>query len=86
MFGFRKNLNSEEYEKILKILAELQMKYANIDTRIEALTTNQNSLRGLINRKLNPEKIEEVVEEGEIETNKNPNIFLAPNGSTLKHR
>lgn len=86
MFGFKKNLNSEEYEKLSKKLVDVEAKLSVVSTELEQLKTNQNSIRGLINRKLNPEKVEEVIEEGETETNKNPNIFLAPNGSTLKHR
>ena len=86
MFGFKKNLNSEEYEKLLKKLVDVEAKLSVVSTELEQLKTNQNSIRGLINRKLNPEKVDEVVEEGETETNKNPNIFLAPNGAALKHR
>lgn len=76
MFGIKK-FDEERFTK-------LEQRIIILETQIEQLETKQNSLRGLVNRKINP--VEELVEEEEIETNKKPSIFLNPNGDIIKSR
>jgi hypothetical protein len=48
----RKSLNSEEYDKILKKLSELDNKVEVLNGKFKALETNYDLLRGQFNRKL----------------------------------
>jgi len=50
-----KQLGSEEYEKVLKRMATVESTVAVLDSRIQTLNTNVNSLRGLVNRALSDE-------------------------------
>jgi len=74
---WNKKINSEEYEKILKQLTEMQMKFASIDARINFLETSTASLRGFVNRKCG------VMQEDKTETNKKPSVLLRPDGDTI---
>jgi uncharacterized protein YoxC len=62
----KKQLNSEEYEKLSKRIIEMESDIQLLASKTNALQTNQNSLRGMVNRKLNPigEEQEEQQEEG----------------------
>ncbi len=53
MFGIKKSLNSEEYEKIIKKVLSLESEIGQTKARLEALNTSYNDLRGKFNRKLN---------------------------------
>jgi len=59
IFSRNTKLNSEEYEKLIKRFAELESTLTKIQGELEALKTNQNSLRGLVNRKIGGIKEEE---------------------------
>ena len=63
MILFRKklipNLGSEEYEKLVKRIIELNGFYEQLKTKIEILNTNYDNLRGNFNRKLSGIKLEE---------------------------
>lgn len=48
----KKSLNSEEYDKILKKLSELENKTEVLNGKFKALETNYDLLRGQFNRKL----------------------------------
>lgn len=48
----KKNMNSEEYDKILKKLSELENKTEVLNGKFKALETNYDLLRGQFNRKL----------------------------------
>ena len=78
------SLNSREYESCSKKLTELSGKIEELDTKFKILGTNYDNLRGQFNRKLSGIKKEEQTEEmQETETNKNPSIFLTPNGTPI---
>jgi hypothetical protein len=65
--------NKFDIAKDVNYLA-LEQKVKNLELQIEMMKTNLASLRGLMNRKLGN------VEETQTEKNKNPSIFLTPNG------
>lgn len=65
----KKYLNSEEYDKLSKDLTQLFNIVTRLSTELDALKTNQNSLRGMINRKFNPKGLEEEKEGNEEEEN-----------------
>lgn len=52
MFGIKKTVNSEEYEKLLKKMAELENKVEVLNGKYKGLETNYDLLRGQFNRKL----------------------------------
>lgn len=56
---FSKKLTSDEYEKVLKKISELNAEVALLRSEQEALKTNQNSLRGMINRRFGGEQTKE---------------------------
>lgn len=60
---WNKQINSQEYEKLFKKIIELENKVISFNVEVETLKTNVNSLRGLVNRKLNPQKDEEEQQE-----------------------
>jgi hypothetical protein len=59
MSFFSRSLNSDEFEQLNKKLISAISEIENIKAKIEALNTNQNSLRGLINRKIGGEAKQE---------------------------
>ena len=73
------NVSLSLIKKVDKALSDI----CQLQHNQELLKTNQNSLRGLVNRKIGG-VLEEPKEE--TETNKNPDIFLSPNGNFLKTR
>ena len=50
------NITNSEYERVNNKISDLKTDIELLKTKIETLTTNQNSLRGLINRKLGKEE------------------------------
>lgn len=79
-----KELDIETKTKVITLSAKVDA----LEQQIEILKTNINSLRGLVNRKFSVSTKDEDISEvsSESETSKNPEIFLSPNGSPLKHR
>jgi len=73
------NVSLSLIKKIDKAISDI----CQLQHNQELLKTNQNSLRGLVNRKIGG-VLEEPKEE--TETNKNPDILLSPNGNILKTR
>lgn len=86
MFGISKKVLEDATLELARGLDRTNARINSLEQEIQLLKTNMNSLRGLINRKLNPEKPAEVIEEPVSETSKNPEIFLSPNGAALKHK
>jgi len=48
---FKKKLGSDEYEDLIKKIIKVQGDIDLLTAKLSALETNQNSLRGLVNRK-----------------------------------
>lgn len=46
------HINSNEYERLLKRVLDLETKNARLELLYDKLETNTHSLRGLVNRKL----------------------------------
>ena len=57
-WGQKKQLSSEEYEYLANKFNTMLMEHNALAQKIAVMETNNNSLRGLINRKLNPPEIE----------------------------
>ncbi len=74
--------NKKEVEDLQKQVDKAITDICQLQHNMELLKTNQNSLRGLINRKIGvPEtKGSEIPEISETENNIKPSIFLSPNG------
>lgn len=77
-FSSKKEIDSEEYRKVLLRVQELDSKLLNLENSLKVLAkefesefeivkTNMNSLRGLVNRKIMPE---------EKTNNKNEKVYL----------
>ena len=78
--------NKKEIEELQKQVDKAITDICQLQHNMELLKTNQNSLRGLINRKIGiPEikNLEEPTTETENDTNKNPQIFLNPDGKPI---
>lgn len=83
MSFWRKNdpINSQEYEKIVKRLIDIDARMEDLSVKYKILETNYNDLRGKFNRKLSGlKKEDEQVEEKDIN---NP-VILPWNGATGK--
>lgn len=78
--GIFKRVNSEEYEKLLKKFIELDAEIKSLRAEVAALQSNQNSLRGLVNRRGYQQEKEEI---SETETNIKPKVLLSPNGIAI---
>jgi hypothetical protein len=52
---FSKKVNSVEFESLTNKLIEIYGKISTLSSELEIMKTNLNSLRGLVNRKLNKE-------------------------------
>lgn len=52
-----KAINSDEYERCLKRIAELDTEIGVLETKTDAITSSLANLRGIINRKLGGAKI-----------------------------
>jgi len=72
----KKNLNSEEYEKLLKKVAALDALVLTLQAKYEAVNTNYNDLRGKFNRKLNILKQQQDEDEEAQDLNKPFTPFL----------
>ena len=59
MFWNNKKINSEEYELLSKKISTIATATDELKAQIEILKTNMTSLRGVINRKINPEEADE---------------------------
>jgi hypothetical protein len=59
IFSRNTKINSDEYEKLTKKLVEQGAELEELKKKFDVLTTNYNSLRGLINRKLGGKDLEE---------------------------
>ena len=66
---FQKKLNSDEYEKLKKEMITISGDMEILKTALQTLQTNQNSLRGFVNRKMGRSTTEEE-EETDTENNK----------------
>ena len=75
------NVSLSLIKKVDKALSDI----CQLQHNQELLKTNQNSLRGLVNRKIGGAQpiLEEPKEETENDTNKNPQIFLNPDGKPI---
>ncbi len=69
MFWRKKNLSSEEYEKLVKRIIGLEADVGALRTKIENASSLVSSLRGLVNRKIG--KVSESDEEEENEKSLN---------------
>jgi hypothetical protein len=58
---FSKKLNSDEYEKLLKRIVELETERMLLSEKYDILFTSMSSLRGFVNRKVNSEEKEESI-------------------------
>lgn len=67
--------NKKEIEELEKKVDKAITDIAQLQHDQELLKTNQNSLRGLINRKIGNET--------KTETNINPSVFLSPHGTPI---
>lgn len=82
----KSKLNSDEYEilhkKIISVAGDLDL----INARISGINSALASLRSSFNQHKIKDKVAEVEEQEdpEIETNKNPEVFLNPYGHPLK--
>jgi hypothetical protein len=74
-------VNSDEYEKLTKKIIDLNATVEEIKKKFEVLTTNYNSLRGLINRKLTGKDLEEDQSQG-----LNNSVILPDNGTIFRNR
>lgn len=81
IFSRNTKLNSDEYERLTKKLIEVNSDLQEIKKEFESLRTNQNSLRGLINRRIGGDK----ENNSESETLNNP-VILPDNGNPFKYR
>ncbi len=52
----KKEINSQEYEKILRRIAELDSAISALSGKVDSLFTNQQSLRGMVNRRFSKEE------------------------------
>jgi len=68
----RKKLNSDEYEILSKKFISMVQDLDALRSSLDVLRTNQNSLRGLVNRKMGGSK------EGEEETENSKYDFFLP--------
>lgn len=62
MFWHKKKLQSEEFEILLKRVITLEAELQTIRNKVEAVDSNNHSLRGLVNRKLGRVKEEDDME------------------------
>lgn len=74
---FSRNINSVEYEKLLKKQLEVSAELEELKKKFEIITTNFNSLRGLINRRIGVKE--------ETQDINNP-VILPDNGIPFKNR
>lgn len=58
MFWRNKSLGSEEFEKVLKRVILLEADIDSLKKKIDSVNTNLSSLRGLVNRKLRGEPLD----------------------------
>jgi len=65
---FSRKLKSDEYESILNKIAEFKYQVSALAAEVEALRTNQNSLRGKVNQIAGGDR-EKVIEETEKDLN-----------------
>lgn len=72
---FSKKINSDEFEQLSKKITALVGDVEELKKKFEILTTNYNSLRGLVNRKIGG--VEETTQSKDI----NNGMFLPDNGA-----
>lgn len=83
----RKQVNSDEYEKLWKEIVSIRSTISSVVTSLNAMETNMRSLRGTVNRKLSyADEEEDDDEEQEEESIKddnpsNPMEFFTPPGT-----
>jgi predicted RNase H-like nuclease (RuvC/YqgF family) len=82
MFWHKKNLTSEEYEKLSKQITDLSQQIQQLKSTTDFLETNLRSLRGLVNRKLSGDKD---MEETETKDINNP-VILPYDGSFKRYK
>lgn len=76
--------NKKEIEELQKKVDKAISEICQCQHNLELLKTNQNSLRGLVNRKIGVPEIKELEDQKtESDTNKNPDIFLNPDGRPI---
>jgi len=80
IFSRSTKLNSDEYERLTKKLTELSAELQDLKSRCEAITTNCNSLRGLVNRRLSGSGSDDETQE------LNNPVILPDHGTPFKHR
>jgi hypothetical protein len=78
MFWHKKSISSAEY---LDLFAQIEKLRIKIDMMSLTLDLTKKKLR--IKKGIEEEEEEDI---GAGETNKNPDIFLSPDGNTLKHK
>lgn len=75
MFWKTKNLSSNEYETVLKRIADCKHEIEAVKAQLAALQTNYDNLRGQFNRKLSVIRKEEQANEEQKDLN-NLNPFV----------
>jgi len=80
-FWNKKQINSDEYEKLTKKIIELNSDVSDLTAKIRILTSDNSNLRGLFNRKLTGLKKEEIPEETTEEKDINNSILVPYSGN-----
>lgn len=76
MFWHKKQIQSEEYLKLYSEIEKLRIKVEMMELSLDLTKKKLKIKKGII---------EQEEEMGESETNKNPSIFLSPNGATIRN-
>lgn len=63
MFWKKRQINSEEYDKVLKKIAEFSTILSDLSAKVAAVQSDAANLRGQFNRKVSGLKKEEAAEE-----------------------
>lgn len=83
----KKSLSSEEFEKLLRRIIDLDGKIASLEITYKKIEADCNNLRGNFNRRLKGIKRDEELEEETEETqNLNNNVILPEDGFIRKYR
>jgi len=76
MFWHKKQISSEEYLKLFAEIEKLRIKIEMMELSLDLTKKKLKIKKGILEE-------EEKTEESE--TNKNPSIFLSPNGATIRN-
>lgn len=85
IFWQKKQINSDEYEKLTKKIIELNANYESLIKRVDLIVTDIANLRGRFNQKLSRIKEEEKTEESKEEEGINKPVLLSVDGHIIKN-